>query len=205
MSTDEPSPESRMQALCEAQDFNACIVLAFECYGAELYSFLLARFPGKSAYADDAFSEFSESLCRGVPAFEWRCPMRSYCYKLARSAAARIGRAPYNKNDRRVPLSQSADVSAALDKARTSTAPYLQTIMKDEVAKLRESLSDEDRELLTLRIDRKLPWREIAFVMSDSPAELTGDEERRFEAALRQRFSDIKKRIRRKAQERGLL
>jgi DNA-binding transcriptional MerR regulator len=58
--------------------------------------------------------------------------------------------------------------------------------------------------LLTLRIDRKLPWREISHILSEDN-ELPDAEAQRFETALRQRFGDIKKRIRRKAEDAGLL
>jgi RNA polymerase sigma-70 factor (ECF subfamily) len=202
---DQPAAEAHMRTYWDSQDYNGCAVLALESYGAEVYSFLMARFPGKNVYADDAFSEFSEDLWRALPTFEWRCAMRSYCYKLAKSAAARVGRAPHNRNERRVPLSQSPAIEAAVDRARTSTAPYLQTAVKDGVAKLRESLSQDDRELLTLRIDRKLAWREIAFILSETSPDVSAEEMRKFETALRQRFSDIKKRIRRKAEQSGLL
>lgn len=199
------SPEARIHAHWLSNDYQACAVLVLECYGPELYSFLLARFPGKAALADDAFSEFSEDLWRALPAFEWRCAMRSYCYRLARSAATRVGRTPFNKHQRRVPLSQSPVLEGAVARARTSTAPYLQTALKDEVAKLRESLSESDRELLTLRVDRKLSWREIAFILAPGTCQAGSEEERKLEAALRQRFAEIKKRIRRKAQRAGLL
>jgi RNA polymerase sigma-70 factor (ECF subfamily) len=196
--------EARMRALWSAQDYNACAELALESYGPEVYSFLIARFSSGTAAVDDAFSEFSEDLWRGLAGFEWRCAMRSYCYRLARSAAARIARSPYNKRSRRVPISQISAIEAALDRVRTSTAPYLRTTLKDEVARLRDSLSDDDRELLTLRVDRRLSWREIAFILGDSSA-VANDTDRKFQAALRQRFAEIKRRIRRKAEESGIL
>lgn len=197
--------EARLRTLWTDKDYNACAVLVMESYGAEIYSFLLARFPGKDVYADDAFSDFNEDLWRSLPAFEWRCALRSYCYKLARSAAARVTRAPHNKHARRVSLSQNPGLEAAADKARTSTAPYLRTTIKNEIAKLRESLSPDDRELLTLRIDRDLAWRDIAFILSEGSGEMPVEETRKLEAALRQRFGEIKKRIRRKAEQSGLL
>jgi RNA polymerase sigma-70 factor, ECF subfamily len=196
--------ESRLQELWSARDFNACAELALESYGTEIYSFLVARFAIGAAAADDAFSEFSEDLWRSLSAFEWRCAMRSYCYRLARSAAARVARAPYNKRQRNLPLSQISALETALERARSTTAVYLRTTFKDEVARLRESLSDGDQELLTLRVDRNLSWREIAFILSES-AEISNHSDSKFQAALRQRFADIKKRIRRKAEESGML
>lgn len=198
--------ESRIHTHWAKGDFHACAVAVLECYGTELYSFLVGRFPSRGALADDAFSEFSEDLWRGLPGFQWRCAMRSWCYKLARSAAGRVGRAIHNTPRRRVSLSSSSGLlESALDRARFSTAPYLQSEVKDEFAKLRETLSEDDRDLLTLRVDRKLAWREIAYALTTDDRELEGENARRVEAALRQRFADVKKRIRRAAIEAGLL
>jgi len=59
--------------------------------------------------------------------------------------------------------------------------------------------------LLMLRVDRGLSWLELAEVMFSGEAAL-GDEERKTEAArLRKRFQHAKDRLRKLAQEAGLL
>ena len=201
---DQLALEAKIRAACSAGDYQAATVVVLECYGAELYSLLLSRFQGRPSQAEDAFSEFSEDLRRSLPRFEWRCSVRSWCYKLARSAAARVARVPHNRAGRRRPLSEFPGLEQAVAHARTSTAPYLRTEIKEGFDKLRESLSQEDRDLLTLRIDRDLPWREVAYIMA-SGDDGCGEELARFEAALRQRFTELKKRLRKLATEAGLL
>jgi len=79
---------------------------------------------------------------------------------------------------------------------------------KANVTQLREQLSQEEQDLLVFRIDRDLPWRDVvhAMIESDDPTQMPDDEEvRKLEAALRQRFAEVKKRIRHLAETAGLI
>ncbi|HWZ90996.1 MAG TPA: hypothetical protein VNW92_19175 [Polyangiaceae bacterium] len=205
--TEEPTSETERaaEAACTAQDYRAAIVVVMEAYGTEIYSFLLAQFRGDVGAADDVFSGFSEDLWRGLPQFQWRCSMRAWCYKLARTGVSRFRRAPYNKANRRIPLSEAPFLEELAQPARTSTRPHLRTDVKDQFEELREKLSPEDRDLLILRVDRNLPWRDIAHAMQASDAPPDDEQIKKLEAALRQRFAGIKERLKRLAQEAGLL
>jgi RNA polymerase sigma-70 factor (ECF subfamily) len=203
--TEQLASEARIRAAWGTGNHEQAAVLLLECYGAELYSFLLARFHGKPTLAEDAFSEFSEDLWKGLPKFEWRCSIRSWSYKLARSAATRVVRSPYQRAGRRESLSEHPSLEQAVAQARTSTAPYLRTDVKEGFAQLKDGLSVEDRELLTLRIDRDLSWRDIAFVVAADEDPSGCEDLTKLEAALRQRFSELKKRLRRLASDSGLL
>jgi DNA-directed RNA polymerase specialized sigma24 family protein len=61
------------------------------------------------------------------------------------------------------------------------------------LALLRAELTDEEQELLTLRIDRELEWEEIAAILDATSA------------ALRKRFERLIPRLEQMARERGLL
>jgi RNA polymerase sigma-70 factor (ECF subfamily) len=205
--TEEPASETERaaHAACQAQDYRAAIVVVMEGYGTEIYSFLLAQFRGDVGAADDVFSAFCEDLWRGLSHFQWRCSIRAWCYKLARSGASRFRRAPHNQAKRRISLSEAPFLDALTQPARTSTRPHLRTDVKDRFEELREQLSPEDRDLLILRVDRNLPWRDIAHAMQSSDAALDDDQIKKLEAALRQRFAGVKERLKRLAQEAGLL
>ena len=82
--------------------------------------------------------------------------------------------------------------------ARTATVEYLRTAVKDKLAAARAALSDEDRELLYLRVDRQLPWREIAVIMSDEGADPGDEAVRKLDQALRKRFEAVKRRLKAK-------
>lgn len=185
-------------------DMEAAATIIYEAYSRELYSFLLAQF-SSTASVEDVFSQFNEDFWRGLPNFGWRCSVRAWCYRLLRNAAHRYRRYPGNQARRRVPVSALPWSEAAVQRARTSTRPHLRTEVKDRFQRLREKLAPEDRDLLILRVDRNLSWHDVAHAML-SPEQPTDDETlRKKEAALRQRYSDVKKRLKVLAVEAGLL
>ncbi|MET0409739.1 MAG: sigma-70 family RNA polymerase sigma factor [Polyangiaceae bacterium] len=199
------STEGLAEAAWRAGDFEAAATIVLEAYGAELYSFVLAQFRGSQDPADDVFSSFREDFWRGLPKFGWRCSMRAWCYRLARNAAHHFRRAPHNQRARRVPLSQSAFLDELVQRARTTTQPHLRSEVKDEFQRLREQLSQEEQDLLVLRVDRNLPWTDVAHAMLSHGDPSDEELMRRYEASLRQRFAEVKKRLRRLAQDAGLL
>jgi RNA polymerase sigma-70 factor, ECF subfamily len=67
------------------------------------------------------------------------------------------------------------------------------------VAKLRAELDPEDQTLLILRVNRQLPWRDIARIMTDEGDASDDDELKRRAAALRKRFERLKEELRAKA------
>ncbi len=199
------SAEQAIHAAWQEGDFKSAATLVLDAYGRELYSFILAQFRHSWDQADDVFSSFKEDLWRGLPGFLWRCSARAWCYRLARNAAHRYRRSPQNRRARHVSLEEVGFLDEAVDRARTSTQAHLRSEVKGEIQKLREELTQADRDLLALRIDRALSWREVAHAML--PADEQADEERlrRLEAALRQRFVEVKAKLKQLAKKRGLL
>ena len=86
---------------------------------------------------------------------------------------------------------------------RSSTLAHLRRENRDRLQALRESLPDDDQELLILRIDKGMSFRDIATVVSDPGADepaLT-----RASARLRKRFQLVKERMRDAARREGLV
>jgi len=191
--------EARVQELCNAGQPSAGLSLAVETYGPEVYGFVVARLRDESA-AGDVFAQTCEDLCASIGGFGWRCSLRTWMYRLARSATSRYLRNPNNVANRRTPLSQ---VSEMADRVRTRTRDYLRTEVKDQFAELCQELDPDDQMLLTLRIDRELEWTEVAQVLNDG--ELTDDELTQASARLRQRFKTVKERLKERALEIGLI
>ena len=75
--------------------------------------------------------------------------------------------------------------------------------MKAAFARLRETLDPEDRTLLLLRIDSRMPWEEVARILSDAETPLAAAVLRKRAAALRQRFSRVKAQLREKAKQKA--
>ncbi|HEX2657201.1 MAG TPA: sigma-70 family RNA polymerase sigma factor [Polyangia bacterium] len=202
---DVPTVEAEAEAAWRRHAFEAVANIVFRDYGQEIYTFILANRRGHTWSADEVFSTFSEDLWRSLPQFEWRCSLRAWCYRLARSASVRFGRSPHNRAARRAPISVGALAEEIAAQVRTETGVHLQTEVKDMVRELREKLKPQDRDLLILRVDRDLPWRDVAIALAPMDALLDEASLTRLEMATRQRFTEVKKRLRKLAEDAGLL
>ena len=184
--------EPRIRAAADAGDWARAATVALEGYGPEVLGFLVTM-TRSAVDASDAFSIFSEGVWRGLPKFRWESSFRTWAYRLARRAVWRLRRDPHRR--RAVPLSD-AGVSAVVEQVRSQTATFLRTETRDKVAKLRESLEPDDQALLVLRVDKKLPWRDIARVLTedddDAPSAAELDKKA---ATLRKRFERLKAEI----------
>jgi RNA polymerase sigma-70 factor (ECF subfamily) len=175
-------------------------VRALEAYGREIFRYLVSLL-GNETDAQEVFSQVAEDLWRGLPRFGGRCSMRTWLYVLARHANARFRRTPWNQAERR---RGDSELDALVARARTQTHPWLRTDVKERWRAVRDSLDADDRSLLVLRIDCKMEWKDIARVTLGSdapdPAELVREADR-----LKKRLQLLKRELRRRAREAGVL
>lgn len=176
--------EAAIRAQLAAGELHAGATAALRLYGDELFGFLRG-IERDADLAAEAFAQLGEDLWRGLPNFRWEASLRSWLYAIARNALHRLRSDPRRR--RNVGLSELPEIAEQL---RTSTAVYQRTEVKDEVRALREQLSDDDRELLLLRLDRQMSWKDIARVLGGD------DELTPRAAALRKRYERIKDRLR---------
>jgi RNA polymerase sigma-70 factor (ECF subfamily) len=192
--------EAELEAHIRAGAFDRAATQALETYGAELYGFLVSLAGGDSN-ATEIYSQVCEDLWKGLPSFGLRCSVRTWLYVLARHAAARFRRSPWNHGARRTGDSRLDEFVA---RSRTQTSPWLRTDVRDRFRALRDSLDADDRALLVLRIDRALPWQDVARVMLDDDqpdqAKLCREVDR-----LMKRFQLLKEDLRRRARDAGLV
>jgi RNA polymerase sigma-70 factor, ECF subfamily len=191
--------DTEVQNLVREEQFDQAATRIFESYGSEIYGFLVNLMSNETA-AGDVFSQVGEDLWNGLPKFKFKCSLRTWIYVLARHAAARYRRSPWNKGERRGGESRIDSLVAV---ARSRTQPWQRTEVKDRFSQLRESLEPDDRILLTLRIDRDLAWDEVARVMLDGDADAATLQ--RETDRLRKRFQLLKTELRKRAQAAGLL
>jgi RNA polymerase sigma-70 factor (ECF subfamily) len=203
MGEDRSEVESAIRARWDAKDYGKAATLVLESYGAEILGFLAARLRSQSDAAE-VFSMFTEDLWNGLPNFQWRCSMRGFCYTIARNAGNRYRVAPANRGDRNVGLSKASHLSKVVDQVRDRTVAYMRTEVKSKMRQLREQLPEDDQTLLILRVDRNLPWRELAIVMSDG-ADLSDAELDKVSARMRKRFQLAKDRLKELARAEGLI
>jgi RNA polymerase sigma-70 factor (ECF subfamily) len=192
--------EACIRGHLDARDFSAAATLGLAGYGPGVYRFLHARLHDQDR-ADEAFAELGEDVWRGIAGFRGDGSFLSWIYALARNAAHRVARARGKRERRQTTASRLAGV---LDEVRARTAPYLRTDVKERFRAIQETLSEDERALLHLRIDQSLPWTDIAKIMGGEPS-MNAAEVTRVSARMRKRFSLLVRRLREVAEAEGLL
>lgn len=169
-------------------DLEGAATEALRGYGPQVLGYLTVVLRSEDR-ADEAFSVFSEDLWKGLPSFRRESSFGTWAYKLAWHAASRVLRDPHRR--RHVPL-PSSPLLEARDEVRTRTALHLRTEAKSAVEELRRSLEPEEQALLVLRVDRGMPWEDVAAVLGIGPA------------SARKRFERLKSKLRRLAEAQGI-
>ena len=204
----ELQSEERIRAAFSRGDLSDAATVLLEVYGAEIFGFLAGRLRDVDL-ASEVFGDFTEDLWRGLAGFRWVCSARAWAYTLARHAASRAIRQRRRRGARVVPLSRAGPLSEIAERVRSETSLVLQTETRSRIAQLREQLPVHDQMLLMLRVNRELPWLDIARIMANGSLEAAlelGPEELTAEASrLRKRFQKAKEKLRRLATEAGLL
>lgn len=188
-----------VRARRDAGDVDGATSQIIAYYGPELHGFLcaLAR---DATLGGDAFAAACERIWRYLPRFRWEGSLRSWVYQLARSALHDLRSDPRRRLDRNLPLSV---VTSIAEIPRTQTAPYQRTEVKDALRELRDALDPEEHEVLILRLDRAMSWKEIAVATSPDDGSHIDIDGRA--ATLRKRYERTKARLRELALARGLL
>jgi RNA polymerase sigma-70 factor, ECF subfamily len=200
MSTDStsglPQPEQEIIHALQVSDYEGAAIRTLRAYGSEILGFLIVQLPERQ-HAEEVFSIFVEDLWRALPGLTLKSTMRAYAYALARNARHRYLARDLKAQRKGVPISQIEWVSELVVNARAETPPYLQTQNKNRLLELRQRLSADEQALLTLRIDRKLEWAEIAEVLDGEADASTAT------ARQRKRFQLLKDKLTRWAKEDG--
>ncbi len=195
--TNSRGPEAAIRQACEAGNHEEAVEIALRAYGAEILGYLAGRMRDEE-HAREVYSTFSIELWRGFASFQWRCSARAWAYTVARNAANKAWRTEARR--REVPFSRAGDPAW---RPGTRTPTFQRTPIVREVNALRERLSSAEQELLTLRIDRRMTWPELAVVLAGEELDEAG--KRRESAKLRQRFVATKRRLRTLAKEAGIV
>ncbi len=198
-----PEDEAAIRQLCERQQWQEATTLILERYGQELAAYVNAICAGSGS--DEAYSDFALELWKSLPGFEWRCSARGFAFMLARRAAHRRQRVERVARAQGQRWEMERWLYDAVARTRTPTPHHQRSEVKSKMRALRAHLSEEERSLLILRVDRELPFSDLAEVLG-APEELAEPAGRqRVEARLRKRFQTVKEKLRRLAEDNGLL
>ena len=192
--------EANVRRLCGIRAYDLATTAALRAHGHEVLRFLCALHKSESD-ASDVFSVFAEDLWRSLEGFAWECSLRTWAYTLARRASFRTMR----RKRRRAAVGSASAISQLVQEVRTETLTYLRTETKTRIRALRDSLPEQDRALLMLRVDRGLSWDELAHVLSEEIEQGADDAALKREAArLRKRFQLVKEKLKTLAKRDGL-
>lgn len=163
-------------------------------YGPAIRGLLQTGFREDAAGAEDAFSLFAETLWRYMPEFRAESSVRTWAYCLARTAAVAIRRDFWRSHGERL---GTVEGELLADQVRTQTQGRQEQRAR-MFESLRKALDLDEQTLLTLRLDERMSWEEVARVMS------SGDEV--VEATtVRKRFERLKEKLRHLARAEGLI
>lgn len=178
--------EAELRALCDAGDFTAAALLAIERYGAEVLEYLLTVAHSHSV-ASEVFAVVCDRLLNEIGKFRWNTSFRTWAYAIAFDA---VCDSPHSRPTALQP--RSPELAEAAERVRRSTLALWKIARKDSNRDLRAQLGTDEQSLLTLRLDRQMPWREIAHIMLGADDDASVD---RFAATLRKRFERTRERL----------
>jgi RNA polymerase sigma-70 factor (ECF subfamily) len=170
--------------------------------GPHLLGFVHSRIRD-AAVAEDAYAIFCLDLWRSMPNFRGQCSFEGWSYLLLRNAVNRTLSRVVKPRRQELGISQLSAFPELEAVARTTLSSHQSPVARDRFVALREQLDEDEQTLLVLRVDRDLPWKDVAQVFLGEQAE---DEELEREAAkLRQRFQTLKTKLAKLAKASGLL
>jgi len=182
--------------IARALDEGALDVVATQIvstYGPGILGFLMVRLNHEES-AREVFSAFAEELWKALPRFERRSSAKTWAYAIAHRVALRRKRDDARAKTRPLRDSEHSKLAAAVASVSQSLK---HTENEQRLAALRASLTEDERTLLVLRIDRAMSWQDIAIVMKSGHTTTP--------AALRKRFERLKTRLRDTAEKQGLV
>jgi len=191
---DAPADEKPIRAAFDAGDHREAMDRAVRRYGPELLGYMISVLRSED-WARDVFARMLEDLWKGFERFQWRSSFRTWAYQAARNAVVKA-----KTRDRRPVRLDTEDMAALEAPVKSTTLPHLRTENKEWLAALRAGLDPDDQTLLTLRVDRKMAWNDVALVLLGDEAH---DDLERAAATVRKRFDRLKRRLRDAARERA--
>ena len=184
--------EDNIKACFERSDMHGVVTEAISCHGSAIFAHLVEVLRDEDI-AWDIFQDFCQILWTNIESFKWNSSIKTWMYKLAHTARTRWFR---SLEQHAGPLRTREALELAVV-VRSSTPRWRRTDFRSEVDKLREQLDPDEREILFLRINEKMPWSDVADVMSTEEKKVTPQ-------SLRKRFQRVKQTLRKQARNQGL-
>jgi RNA polymerase sigma-70 factor, ECF subfamily len=198
------SLDEEVRALLAAGRPQEAFTRTLDALGREVMGFLVPFFKARHD-AEEVFAATCERLWGSFlkASFRGDCSVRTWTYVLARNEMDRFRTGERRRGAGRVPLSEIADIIAvATTKARVIDTS---SERREKFARLRAELSPDDQVLLTLRVDRELPWDDVALAFVANAESCSNEERKREAVRLRKRYELLRKQLAQRVREEGLL
>lgn len=179
-------------ALLAAGDRRGAAAELVRVHGGRVHEYLRALLRDPDV-ADDAYSLFCEWTLGAMSSYRGESSLRTWAFGIAYNAARRVRSEAYRRRKRTLRTRELLELAG---RASTSSALRRERAAK-RLDELRRHLTDEDQNLLALRVDQRLEWEEIVRVLKSGGESVTAP-------ALRKRFERLKGRIGRLGRELGV-
>jgi len=187
------SIEDRVRELLAAGDVAAAATEAVRGLGPDVLRYLHSLLRDEDA-ANDAFSQFAESLWKGLSGFRGEASLRGWAFGIAFHTALNARDEAWRRHGRRFATGEASKIAAEV---RTKTVIRFER-RRQALEMLREALTVEERSLLALRIDQGLSWAEVAETFSADGLHVEA-------STLMKRFERLKEKLASMAREQGLV
>ncbi len=153
--------DERVRALLDAGARADAATAAIRELGPSVLRYLRALLRNE-ADANDAFSWWAESVWTGLPGFRGDASLRTWVLRLAYHAALAVSDGAWHRRVRPFATGEASRLVATL---RTASAVRIDR-QRRKVDAAVARMTTEEQTLLSLRIDQRLSWEEVAVVLS---------------------------------------
>jgi RNA polymerase sigma-70 factor (ECF subfamily) len=177
------SVEARVQERLAAGDLPGAATEAIRGIGPKVVHYMRAILRDEDDVAD-AFSQWAESLWKGLGSFRGEASFRTWALRLAWNAGLNLRKEGRRKHERRL---ATGEASAIAEEVRTTSFARFERHRR-RLTEIRRFLPPEDQMLMFLRVDQELSWAEVAAVLSTDAEPVDAD-------AACKRFERLKRRL----------
>lgn len=186
--------ERSIRASIARGDLAAAATTAIRGHGPLILSYLRGVVRDEDL-AGEAFARFGEELWKSLPGYRGESSLRTWCYAVAWGVVRHLRRDLRRRRESRLGTSEGARLA---DELRATSAPQRHLDATARLQRLRQQLSLDEQTLLILRVDRELPWKDVADILGAGGEPID-------ESSLRKRFERLKARLRKLGAAEGLL
>lgn len=180
-------------------DRDSALVAVDDLVGRELVAFFVLATKPRYEDARDLYMELCERLVTALPRFESKngASLRTYIYVIAHRVLIW-----WWKQERKRPPETRLNTDMVSKIRETFDAATAGQVQQQHLDRMCEILDPKEREILWLRVDRDMPWRDVTIVMHG--ADLTPKEAKQKNANLRGAYRTLCRKLRQLARDEGL-